>query len=73
MKGPVFPDTSTLPLGAGAEVDCGVIDGDNLTLSVRAALFMERHHYKDLIVLLVTGYLLRLYMYLICQKVYTAV
>lgn len=39
MKGPVFPDTSAVPPGASAEVDCGVIDGDNLTLSVRAFRF----------------------------------
>lgn len=60
MKGPRLPDTSAVPLGAAAEVDCGVIDGDNLTLSVRASLFMGWHHNEDLIVSAVTGYPLKL-------------
>lgn len=57
---PCLPGTLALPLGASAKVDRGVIDGDNLTLSVRASLFMEWHHYEDLIAPAVTGYLLKL-------------
>lgn len=70
MKGPRLPDTLAVPLGASAEVDCEVIDGDNLTLSVRASFFMEWQHYEDLIVSEVTGYLLKLQVFLICQMVY---
>lgn len=70
MKGPRLPDTLAVPLGASAEVDCEVIDSDNLTLSVRASFFMEWQHYEDPIVSEVTGYLLKLQVFLICQMVY---
>lgn len=64
MKGPGLPDTSAVPLGATAEVDCRVIDGDNLTLSVRVSHFMGWRHYEDLIVSAVTGYLLKRYVHI---------